>query len=131
MPNFSQATIIGHAGRDAETRFTPGGDAVCEVSIAVTRKRKETETVTWWKVVVFGKSAEWAGEIKKGDVVFAAGEPVLEEWQDKDGNKRSTLKLYAQSIVGHGKWQKADKHVDKPVDKSNPFANMDDDLVPF
>ena len=130
MPNFSQATIIGHAGRDSETRFTPGGDAVCEVSIAVTRKRKETETVTWWKVVVFGKSAEWAGEIKKGDVVFAAGEPVLEEWQDKDGNKRSTLKLYAQSIVGHGKWQKADKPVDKPVDKSNPYAQMEDD-VPF
>lgn len=127
MPNFSQATIIGHAGRDAETRFTPGGDAVCEVSIAVTRKRKETETVTWWKVVVFGKSAEWAGEIKKGDVVFAAGEPVLEEWQDKDGNKRSTLKLYAQSIVGHGKWNKP---VDKPVDKSNPYAQMEDD-VPF
>ncbi len=127
MPNFSQSTIIGHAGRDAETRFTPGGDAVCEVSIAVTRKRKETETVTWWKVVVFGKSAEWAGEIKKGDVVFAAGEPVLEEWQDKDGNKRSTLKLYAQSIVGHGKWNKP---VDKPVDKSNPYAQMEDD-VPF
>mgnify|MGYP001382849071 FL=1 len=127
MPNFSQATIIGHAGRDAETRFTPSGDAVCEVSIAVTRKRKETETVTWWKVVVFGKSAEWAGEIKKGDVVFAAGEPVLEEWQDKDGNKRSTLKLYAQSIVGHGKWNKP---VDKPVDKSNPYAQMEDD-VPF
>ena len=127
MPNFSQATIIGHAGRDAETRFTPGGDAVCEVSIAVTRKRKETETVTWWKVVVFGKSAEWAGEIKKGDVVFAAGEPVLEEWQDKDGNKRSTLKLYAQSIVGHGKWNKP---VDKPVDKSNPYTQMEDD-VPF
>lgn len=127
MPNFSQSTIIGHAGRDAETRFTPGGDAVCEVSIAVTRKRKETETVTWWKVVVFGKSAEWAGEIKKGDVVFAAGEPVLEEWQDKDGNKRSTLKLYAQSIVGHGKWNKP---VDKPVDKSNPYTQMEDD-VPF
>ncbi len=127
MPNFSQATIIGHAGRDAETRFTPSGDAVCEVSIAVTRKRKETETVTWWKVVVFGKSAEWAGEIKKGDVVFAAGEPVLEEWQDKDGNKRSTLKLYAQSIVGHGKWNKP---VDKPVDKSNPYTQMEDD-VPF
>jgi len=127
MPNFSQATIIGHSGRDAETRFTPGGDAVCEVSIAVTRKRKETETVTWWKVVVFGKSAEWAGEIKKGDVVFAAGEPMLEEWQDKDGNKRSTLKLYAQSIVGHGKWNKP---VDKHVDKSNPFADLESD-VPF
>ena len=127
MPNFSQATIIGHAGRDAETRFTPGGDAVCEVSIAVTRKRKETETVTWWKVVVFGKSAEWAGEIKKGDVVFASGEPVLEEWQDKDGNKRSTLKLYAQSIVGHGKWNKP---VDKPVDKSDAFADLEND-VPF
>ena len=127
MPNFAQATIIGHAGRDADTRFTPGGDAVCEVSIAVTRKRKETETVTWWKVVVFGKSAEWAGEIKKGDVVFASGEPVLEEWQDKDGNKRSTLKLYAQSIVGHGKWNKP---VDKPVDKSNPYTQIEDD-VPF
>ena len=60
-------------------------------------------------------------------MVFAAGEPVLEEWQDKDGNKRSTLKLYAQSIVGHGKWNKP---VDKPVDKPNPYTQMEDD-VPF
>ena len=60
MPNHSHSEIIGHAGRDAETRYLPNGDAV-------TRKRK-----------------------------------------DKDGGKRNTLNLYANSITGFVKWQKSE-----------------------
>ena len=146
MPNHSHSEIIGHAGRDAETRYLPNGDAVTEVSVAVTRKRKDKETVTWWKVVVFGKPAEWAGKIAKGDVVHASGEPVLEEWTDQNGGKRNTLKLYANSITGFGKWQKsADRQDDAPRDNAQyshspapaapaqptgGFGDMDDD-IPF
>lgn len=127
MPNHAHASILGHAGRDAETRYTSGGDAVTEVSVAVTRKRKMEEQVTWWRVVVFGKPAEWAGEIKKGDVVMAAGEPALEEWTDKDGGKRFTLRLYANNITGFGKWQKTEKQ-EKP--QAGGFSDMEED-IPF
>ena len=141
MPNHSHSEIIGHAGRDAETRYLPNGDAVTEVSVAVTRKRKDKETVTWWRIVVFGKPAEWAGKIAKGDVVHASGEPVLEEWTDKDGGKRNTLKLYANSITGFGKWQKADdaprerdsaqySHAPENKPASGGFGDIEED-IPF
>ena len=134
MPNYSQATIIGHAGKDAETRYSASGDAITYITIAVSRKRKDKENTTWWKVVVFGKPAEWASEIHKGDVVFASGEPLIEEWTDKDGNKRSTLTLMAQSLVGHGKWKKPEIF-DNPTawkqgDKLGDFSDMDDS-IPF
>ena len=136
MPNYSQATIIGHAGKDAETRYLASGDAITSITIAVSRKRKDKENTTWWKVVVFGKPAEWAAEIQKGDVVFASGEPLIEEWVDKDGNKRSTLTLMAQSVVGHGKWHKKPEIADNPTawkqgDKTaGDFSDMDDP-IPF
>lgn len=148
MPNHSHAEIIGHAGRDAEIRHLASGDSVAEVSVAVTRKRGGKETVTWWKVSVFGRPAEWASEIKKGDVVHASGEPVVEEWTDKDGNKRSTLKLIANSITGFGRWKsggessgdsmrdnaqysRAPAPADKPAaPAAGGFGDMDDD-IPF
>lgn len=132
MPNYSHSTIIGHAGRDAEARYMPNGDAVTSFPVAVTRKRKDKETTTWWQISVFGKQAEWAAEIQKGNVVFASGEPVMEEWTDKDGNKRQTLKLLAHDVVNHGKWQKVQEKENVPHDKqSGGELNMPDDDLPF
>jgi single stranded DNA-binding protein len=126
MPNHSHATIIGHAGKDAETRYSANGDPITEVSVAVNRKREEKESTTWWRVTVFGKATEWAGKIAKGDVVFASGTPEVEEWEGKDGGKRQTLKLLASEIVGMGKWQKAERD-----DKQKPMEGFPDDLIPF
>ncbi len=74
----------------------------------------------------YGKAAEWAGKIAKGDVVFASGTPEVEEWEGKDGGKRQTLKLIASEIVGMGKWQKAERD-----DKQKPMEGLPDDLIPF
>lgn len=133
MPNHSQATILGHAGKDAETRYTGSGEPITSITVAVTRKRKEKESTTWWKVVAFGKQAEWSADIQKGDVVFASGEPVLEEWTDKDGNKRSTLTLMAQQVVGHGKWQRKPEIADNPTawKEGTKQQAMPDDDIPF
>lgn len=100
MPNHAQITIIGHAGKDPETRYTNGGDAVCSVSVATSRKRKGEETTSWWRVQAFGKTAEaLANYITKGQAFGAVGEPVIEEWTDKDGNKRQTPTIYADRII--------------------------------
>lgn len=100
MPNHAQITIIGHAGKDPETRYTSGGDAVCSVSVATSRKRKGEETTSWWRVQAFGKTAEaLANYITKGQAFGAVGEPVIEEWTDKDGNKRTTPTIYADRII--------------------------------
>lgn len=135
MPNHAHATIIGHAGRDAETRYLENGDPVTEVSVAVAFKRKGKEVTTWWRVVVFGKPTEWAAEIKKGDLVFVSGQPEMEEWTDKDGNKRQALKLFAREIVGHGKWRQHERSLEpEPKQERAPEQEQKqdvDDDIPF
>lgn len=125
MPNYSFATLTGHAAKDADLRFSAEGKAFTNLLVAVNRKYGNKETVTWWKVLVFGKPAEWAGEIKKGDVVQASGEPYMEEWIDKEGNKRYTLTLAAMTVINHS-------YKKEKVEKQAPSYNdMPDSDIPF
>jgi single-strand DNA-binding protein len=61
MPYLNKVIIIGHAGRDAELKFTPSGVAVCKFSVATSETRKGEKTTEWHNVTAFGKQAEWAG----------------------------------------------------------------------
>ena len=134
MPNHAQITIIGHAGKDPETRYTSGGDAVCSVSVATSRKRKGEETTSWWRVQAFGKTAEaLANFITKGQAFGAVGEPVIEEWTDKDGNKRTTPTIYADRIILLGKQESEAKpanRADEPAKQGGHFDELSDD-IPF
>lgn len=100
MPNYSHATIIGHIGRDPETRFLPDGKPVCQFSVATTKKMKGADTTTWWRVSAFGRTAEIAQQyLAKGSPVLVAGEPVLREYQAKDGTTKSSLELTADRLT--------------------------------
>jgi single-strand DNA-binding protein len=74
--SYQLTVIVGNLGRDAELRFTPGGQAVCNFSVATTRTypgadgelKKET---TWFRVTVWGKQAENCNTyLHKGDKVL-------------------------------------------------------------
>lgn len=100
MPNYCHATIIGHIGRDPETRFLPDGKPVCQFSVAVTKKMKGQDATTWWRVSAFGRTAEIAQQyLAKGSPVLVAGEPVLREYQAKDGSTKSSLELTADRLT--------------------------------
>jgi single-strand DNA-binding protein len=92
--SHASATILGHLGRDPETR-TAGDGTVTTLSVAVSRRGSDKQTVTtWWKVSVWGKSGETASKhLRKGAQVIATGWPELEEWTDADGVKRGTARL--------------------------------------
>jgi len=99
---INKVIIIGSLGRDPELRQTAGGSAVANLNIATTEawKDKQTgekkETTEWHRVVLFGKTAEIAGEyLKKGRTVYIEGRLQTRKWQDKDGADR-----YSTEIVG-------------------------------
>lgn len=102
MASFNKITIVGHLGRDPELRYTPQGTAVANFSIATTEKRKGedgTETTTWFRVTVFGKQAEIAQQyLSKGKQVYVEGRLKLNEYTDRDGNKRSSLEVTADNF---------------------------------
>lgn len=148
MPNLSQITILGHLGRDVDTKFLPSGDAVAEFSVATTMKRKSGDVTTWWRCTAFGKTAEIASQyLAKRDAVMVLGTAYNEPWTDKDGAARLTLRVQVDRIVLLGKRaegvapgttaDRQDKSPPKPAAKpareraADEFINDDLDELPF
>jgi single-strand DNA-binding protein len=107
--SFNKITIVGYLGRDPELRYTPQGTALCKMSIATTEKRKnvtgETEEhTTWFRVTAWGRQAELANEyLTKGRQVYVEGRLRLEEYTDREGQKRFSAEVSATEIqfIGH------------------------------
>ncbi len=95
--SFNKIIIVGNLGRDPELRYTPQGDAVCDFSIATNEKKRDKagefqDVTTWFKVTLWRKLAENASKyLTKGKPVYVEGRLQIEEWTDRDGNKRFTL----------------------------------------
>lgn len=77
---LNKAQLIGRLGRDPEVRYMPGGEAVCNFSMATTEKWKDKasgeikEETTWHRITAFGRQAEIVGEyLKQGSLVFIEG----------------------------------------------------------
>ena len=119
MPNFAQATIIGHLGQDPDLRETHSGTQVVSCSLATSHKRQGEESTTWWRVSMFGKRAEVVARyLRKGDPALFSGEPYLRPWTDKDGNQRVSLELLASdfAFVGtKGQQQQQDEFLPPPA----------------
>jgi single-strand DNA-binding protein len=107
--SFNKITIVGYLGRDPELRYTPQGTALCKMSIATTEKRKNItgemeEHTTWFRVTAWGRQAELANEyLAKGRQVYVEGRLRLEEYTDREGQKRFSAEVSATEIqfLGH------------------------------
>ena len=76
MPSVNKAIIVGHLGKDPETRYMPNGDSVCNITVATSESWKDKasgekrEITEWHRVVFYRKLAEIAGQyLKKGSAV--------------------------------------------------------------
>ncbi len=105
MSSLNKAMIIGHLGRDPETRYMPNGDAVTNIAVATTESWKdknsgEKKSVTeWHRVTFYRKLAEIAGQyLKKGSLVYLEGKLQTRKWTDKDGVERYTTEIIADSM---------------------------------
>ena len=105
MASLNRWTGIGNLGADPETRFTTGGDAVCNIRIACTETWKDKatgeqkEATEWVRVVFYRRLAEIAGEyLKKGSQVYIEGRIKTRKWQDKEGKDQYTTEIEATEM---------------------------------
>jgi len=105
MASINKVILIGNLGRDPEVRYTPNGNAVCNVSVATTRtwKNKDSgdraEETEWHRVVFYDRLAEIAGEyLKKGRSVYVEGRLKTRKWQDKEGKDQYTTEVIADNM---------------------------------
>jgi len=101
MASVNKVILLGNLGRDPETRYTTGGDAVTNLNIATSEQWKDKsgekqERTEWHRVVLFGRQAEIAGEyLKKGRSVYIEGRLQTRKYTDKDG-----VEKYSTEVVG-------------------------------
>ena len=102
--SVNKVILVGRLGRDPETRFTGGGQAVANFSVATDETYKDRsgerqKRTEWHKIVVWGKQAEIAQQyLKKGSLVFIEGRIQSREWQDKEGQKRTSFEIVATNF---------------------------------
>ena len=106
MASVNKVILLGNLGRDPETRYTTGGDAVTNLRIATTETWKDKsgekqEKTEWHTVVLFGRQAEIAGEyLKKGRSVYIEGRLQTRKWTDKEGVEKYSTEIVLQKFRG-------------------------------
>lgn len=102
--SINKVILIGNLGSDPEVKYTPSGTAVANFNIATneswnSKDGKKEEKTEWHRIVVWSKLAELCGEyLAKGRTVYVEGRLQTREWNDKDGNKRYTTEIVANTV---------------------------------
>ena len=97
--SYQQITIVGRVGRNAELKYLKDGVALCEFSVAVSKKTgrgdERKEKTTWFKCTVWRDRAETANDlIRKGAQILVSGEVDVEAYIDKKTNEpRASLTI--------------------------------------
>ena len=105
MSSLNKVMLIGRLGRDPETRYTSGGQGVCNFTLATDESYKDRagerqKKTTWHNIVVWGKQAEIAQQyLKKGSLVYLEGKIQTRQWDDKEGQKRTTFEIVSSTFT--------------------------------
>jgi single-strand DNA-binding protein len=104
MASVNRVILIGNLGRDPELRYTPSGTAVANFSLATTdrfsnKQGERQERTEWHRIVAWGRTAELCAQyLSKGRSVYVEGRLQTNEWEDKEGQKRRTTEIVAQTV---------------------------------
>jgi len=150
MLNLNSVALAGHLTRDPEVRVIGADRSVASFAVAINRRYKGQdgelkEEATFVDCEAWGRTAEIIGQyLTKGSPVYIEGRLRLDTWQDKDGQKRSRLKVVADNVQFLGSKRPADgaeaaPGEEKPVyarsarsgASSTAHAVVDDEQPPF
>ena len=105
MASVNKVILIGNCGRDPEIRYLPSGQAVANISIATTSRRKDrtsgetVEDTQWHRVTFYDRLAEIAGEyVKKGRPIYIEGRLKYGKYTDRAGVEKNTVDIIATEM---------------------------------
>ncbi len=140
MPNFSMIQLIGHLGRDISIKDV-GDKKVASVSLAVSKKRGGNESTSWYELNFWNRQAEVAAQyLVKGSAVMIVGEPEIEEFElkkgDRAGQMATKVKVFVKEFTmldgkkkdGEQEQTKQEVHVKQAVKAETYKASAEDDL---
>ena len=138
---INKVILVGNLGKDPDMRYTAGGDAVANLSIATSESWNDNQTgekkekTEWHRVVFFRRIAEVCGEyLKKGSSVYIEGSLRTRDWEDDQGNKRYTTEIIGREMQMLGGRRSEDNMDQSPQMNSTspqPEEGLIDDEIPF
>ncbi len=138
--NLNKVFLMGNLTRDVELKKTPSNMSVANVGLAVNRQYRvndeNREETTFVDCEAWGRTAEVMGQyLRKGRPVFVEGRLKLDQWQDRDGNNRSKLKVvidnfqFVDSRSGEGGGGGGNSNSQPQT--SAPVQSVPEDEIPF
>ena len=110
MASVNKVILVGNCGRDPEIRYLPSGQAVANVTLATSTRRKDKnsgemiEDTQWHRITFFDRLAEIAGEyVKKGNPIYVEGRLKYGKFTNKDGVEQNTCDIIATDMQLLGK----------------------------
>jgi single-strand DNA-binding protein len=104
--SVNKVILIGHLGKDAETKFTPSGISISKFSLATNRRTKDQQSGEWKDITDWHNIAMWRTEnvanfLLKGKQIYLEGRLETRSWEDKEGQKKYMTEVVceAQSLV--------------------------------
>ncbi|MEJ2093882.1 MAG: single-stranded DNA-binding protein [Gammaproteobacteria bacterium] len=143
----NKVILIGNLGNDPDIRYTQGGAAVANISLATAESWRDKdsgeqqERTEWHRIVFFGRLAEIVGEyLKKGSQIYVEGRLQTRKWQDKEGKDRYTTEIVANEMQmlgsrsgGSANYDQSPPKTEESSSSSKVTATQDefDDDIPF
>ncbi len=134
---LNKVMIIGHLGKDPEMRYTPSGRPVTTFTVAVSRswnsadgeRHAETE---WFNVVAWGNLAEICKQyLAKGQQVYVEGRLQTRRWDDKEGQKHTSVEIVANEMMMLGDRRDANHASDEQPLAAEGESTAPEDEFPF
>ena len=128
MASLNYVILVGNLTRDPQVRTTPGGTAVADLGLAVNEKFKNKsgelqESTTYVDIVAWGRTAELCQQyLHKGSPVLIEGRLQLDQWESKEGEKRSKLRVRADRVqfLSSGSGQRRENGGEQPAAGAPP-----------
>ncbi len=105
MSSVNKVILVGNCGRDPEIRYLPSGQAVANVTLATSSRRKDKnsgemiEDTQWHRITFYDRLAEIAGEyVKKGRPIYVEGRIKYGKYTNKDGVEQNTCDIIATDM---------------------------------
>ena len=105
MASVTKVILVGNCGRDPDIRYLPSGQAVANVSVATSSRRKDKNTgetvedTQWHRVTFYDRLAEIAGEyVKKGRPIYVEGRLKYGKYTDQAGIEKNTVDIIATEL---------------------------------